>query len=768
MNTGKQINAMVAVLFLTLIVIGAYTIWDPFRSVDAEEAQLDKSANFGAELFERNCRLCHGDRGQGGVNGGRLPAAVPLDTDALQGIDSDGLFTLAAKQASFKLVTDTVTFGRVGTQMPTWGAQNGGTLNQEQIRQLAILITEGRWDLAEEHADHTDAIATLAAEVEVEDGTFAADETELTVSNAGPFTLGQYIRIGEERLRVLPNQILVERAVDGTTAAEHVLGSQILLDGAPVPRNQQPTLRDGQIVLLGGATASLAEAMTDEDAAITVGDSEGFEEGDIVQVDDERMRVIGTATGLPSTGVVLASEIRREPTEIFVSGPVDFDDGELIRIGLEPMEVEGVSDAGTGVELDESTSADSVVVSVEDARFLRRDYQFRIGDEWMQVIDAISTGQVVDFSFGKAQSIINISGAQGIAEGDLIRVDEELMTVTEVMQQATAELERGVNETSAGAHLSGTELRRFVEVEEGEPVPDTSTGQAISEDLDASGSTATITGIARLNEGDVYTLEGEAVTVTQLLPAVLKVERGVQDTEAAPHARRSTMFVGNNLNVIRGINGTTAADHSAGDEIVMTNVDVQRAVETKPVEHAKNAEIYFGNSMTVARGVLDTEAEDHENGATVRNFPTAPGTPAITGTGTNVCGQLPAPAASTPGPAVTPSGDETPVAVELDDFSVTADPTSGPGGPYLFNVENVGGSLHNFRVIHTDLAEDALPLDGTSVDETAVDVVATSSSNIPGGGTDAVATELDAGNYVLICNVPGHYDLGMHTSFTVQ
>ena len=59
MNTGKQINAMVIVLFVTLIVIGAYTIWDPFRSQDAEGAQLEKSADFGAQLFERNCRLCH-------------------------------------------------------------------------------------------------------------------------------------------------------------------------------------------------------------------------------------------------------------------------------------------------------------------------------------------------------------------------------------------------------------------------------------------------------------------------------------------------------------------------------------------------------------------------------------------------------------------------------------------------------------------------------------------------------------------------------------
>ena len=50
--------------------------------------------------------------------------------------------------------------------MPTWGQSQGGTLNDEQIRQLATLITEGAsfvedpdrtgWDLADEFAIHGD------------------------------------------------------------------------------------------------------------------------------------------------------------------------------------------------------------------------------------------------------------------------------------------------------------------------------------------------------------------------------------------------------------------------------------------------------------------------------------------------------------------------------------------------------------------------------------------------------------------------------------
>lgn len=33
--------------------------------------------------------------------------------------------------------------------------------------------------------------------------------------------------------------------------------------------------------------------------------------------------------------------------------------------------------------------------------------------------------------------------------------------------------------------------------------------------------------------------------------------------------------------------------------------------------------------------------------------------------------------------------------------------------------------------------------------------------------TGVLETNLDAGSYVIICNLPGHYDQGMHAAFTV-
>src|SRR3990170_6043734 len=158
MNTSKQINVMVALIFLSLIAFGAYTIWDPVRADEAATLQEEKAAERGAHTFAQNCRLCHGDRGEGGAAGGRMPQAVPLDRPDLEGRPGPGepADAVALKTAQ-NLIKNTITCGRVGTAMPTWGDSQGGPLNDEQIRQLTVLITTGGWDLVEEFAAEIDA-----------------------------------------------------------------------------------------------------------------------------------------------------------------------------------------------------------------------------------------------------------------------------------------------------------------------------------------------------------------------------------------------------------------------------------------------------------------------------------------------------------------------------------------------------------------------------------------------------------------------------------
>jgi uncharacterized cupredoxin-like copper-binding protein len=109
------------------------------------------------------------------------------------------------------------------------------------------------------------------------------------------------------------------------------------------------------------------------------------------------------------------------------------------------------------------------------------------------------------------------------------------------------------------------------------------------------------------------------------------------------------------------------------------------------------------------------------------------------------------------------------VGVTEVDYSITVDEESAPAGDVSFDIQNDAGQTHEFVVFKTDLAPDQLPLnedgdvdeEGTGV--THIDEV----EDIAGGSSENLTVKLDAGKYVLICNLPGHYKLGMHTGFTV-
>ena len=123
------------------------------------------------------------------------------------------------------------------------------------------------------------------------------------------------------------------------------------------------------------------------------------------------------------------------------------------------------------------------------------------------------------------------------------------------------------------------------------------------------------------------------------------------------------------------------------------------------------------------------------------------------------------------GGAETPTAPSGAITVGLHDpqFAVTVDPAEAAAGAVTFDVSNEGGLVHNLRVIQTDLAPDALPLDSTGfqVDEGQVDVVA-AHDEIPSGTAATLDAQLEAGSYVLICNIPTHYQGGMHAAFTVN
>jgi uncharacterized cupredoxin-like copper-binding protein len=125
-----------------------------------------------------------------------------------------------------------------------------------------------------------------------------------------------------------------------------------------------------------------------------------------------------------------------------------------------------------------------------------------------------------------------------------------------------------------------------------------------------------------------------------------------------------------------------------------------------------------------------------------------------------------APAAATEAAAGDDHADT--IDVTLSDFAIALSESEAHGDDAIeFVVANEGGTPHNFVVVKTDLAADALPVEGGTVDEGQVDVVGRI-DQYGGGETQTASLDLDAGSYVLICNIPGHYQLGMTIAFTVE
>ncbi|MDQ6618064.1 MAG: hypothetical protein M3083_25790 [Actinomycetota bacterium] len=69
----------------------------------------------------------------------------------------------------------------------------------------------------------------------------------------------------------------------------------------------------------------------------------------------------------------------------------------------------------------------------------------------------------------------------------------------------------------------------------------------------------------------------------------------------------------------------------------------------------------------------------------------------------------------------------------------------------------------------TDLPEDQLPLgpDGR-INEDALPKVLDTGTDLPAGTQRPMTVSLTPGRYVLVCNLPGHYKLGMHVAIMVK
>lgn len=115
-----------------------------------------------------------------------------------------------------------------------------------------------------------------------------------------------------------------------------------------------------------------------------------------------------------------------------------------------------------------------------------------------------------------------------------------------------------------------------------------------------------------------------------------------------------------------------------------------------------------------------------------------------------------------------PAGD---VHASTVDFKVRM-PATLQTGKHTIGFTNDGKVPHEIVIFKTDLPANRLPLgaDGdVNEDSPLLANVADSGDALKAGGTKSFRTAaLAPGHYVAVCNLPGHYKLGMYRTVTVR
>ena len=116
------------------------------------------------------------------------------------------------------------------------------------------------------------------------------------------------------------------------------------------------------------------------------------------------------------------------------------------------------------------------------------------------------------------------------------------------------------------------------------------------------------------------------------------------------------------------------------------------------------------------------------------------------------------------------------IAVTLQEWAVVLASTSTAVGDVTFRVTNEGPEdVHEFVVLKTDVDPGALPTDANGAVTEAgegIEVIG-EIEDVAVGESRALSVTLEAGTYVLLCNIydetekEAHYKMGMRTAFEV-
>lgn len=125
--------------------------------------------------------------------------------------------------------------------------------------------------------------------------------------------------------------------------------------------------------------------------------------------------------------------------------------------------------------------------------------------------------------------------------------------------------------------------------------------------------------------------------------------------------------------------------------------------------------------------------------------------------------------ACSPAPPVTVTDTAGGLTAILTDNTIRLSRPSIESGPITLTVKNTGMVMHSLVVLKTNLAADKIPFDAT--DQTKADErgkVGGTTSQLQPGQSAEVKLDLGAGKYVVLCNEPAHYQIGMRAPLTVN
>ena len=118
------------------------------------------------------------------------------------------------------------------------------------------------------------------------------------------------------------------------------------------------------------------------------------------------------------------------------------------------------------------------------------------------------------------------------------------------------------------------------------------------------------------------------------------------------------------------------------------------------------------------------------------------------------------------GAACTSTGGEGDVEVSLRDDAVTLSPASADVGSVTFAATNDGSVTHEIEVFSGDVDPSTLPIENNVASTDGLQLIDEIEDITPGSSAD-LTIDLETGAYVVMCNLPGHFEQGMYASLEV-